>query len=82
MSTRERPLGVADPLIRLPGVDRQDLDVGITGKHPPVIGDAVGKVVPLLAQSIAQAIPRGADLPPADQIGEVCHRPPPLRCSS
>jgi len=70
----ERPLGVADPLIRLPGVDRQDLDVGITGQHPPVVGDAVGKVVPLLAQSIAQAISRGADLPPADQIDEVCHQ--------
>jgi hypothetical protein len=82
MSTRERPLGVADPLIRLPGVDRQDLDVGISGQHLPVIGDAVGKVVSLLAQSIAQAIPRSADLSPADQVDEVCHRPPPLCCSS
>jgi hypothetical protein len=74
MSTRERPLGVADPLIRLPGVDRQDVDVGVSGQHPSVIGDAVGKVVPLHAQSIAQAIPHGADLSPADQVDEVCHQ--------
>jgi hypothetical protein len=66
-------VGVADPLIRLPGVDRQDLDVGITGRHPSVIGDAVRKVVPLLAQSIAQA-PGCADLPPANQVDEMRHQ--------